>query len=111
MAAEGTGTSHTNGYVRWPDLENRLDRVRDENCKEVSELASDTQTRFERAHNFYSDAVGDQMRLIEKMDKRVDTVETILDHQRGAWTLAKWLIGSNLALTVVGILTLVALFQ
>lgn len=101
----------TNGYVRWRDLTEHEHRVRTELRAEYDGLADSVSVRFDKAHNFYSNAVRDQMALIEVIDGRLDHVEAVLDHQNGAWTLAKFLIGSNLALTVVGILTLLTLFR
>lgn len=107
MAVE---TQQPDVYIRWRDLNAVEKQLRDEFGSECKELETSVKERFDRAHTFYSDAVGDQMKLIEDVDRRLDRVESVLDQQSGAWTLAKFLIGSNLALTIVGVLTLLVLF-
>jgi hypothetical protein len=104
MAEEQTST---NGYIRWRDL----DAARERYDSEIKQLNDSVTERFTRAHDYYSNAVNDQMRVIGSIDARLDDVESTLDKQAGAWTTVKFLIGSNVALTVVGVLTLIAFFR
>lgn len=101
----------SNGYARWRDLNHLEERLRDDLGSECRELETSVKERFDRAHGFYSDAVGDQMKLIDTIDGRLDRVESLLDQQSGAWKLGKFLVGSNLALTIVGVLTLLTFLR
>lgn len=101
----------TNGYIRWRDLQDAETRIRADQKCELESLSDSTTKRFESAHRYYSEAVSDQMRVIGEIDGRLDNVESVLDQQAGAWTTVKFLIGSNVALTIVGVLTLIAFFR
>ena len=103
--------AESNGYIRWRDLSQVEDKLRGEYRAECEKLAADTKERFDSAHEYYSNAVSDQMEVVGDIDSRLDNVESTLDEQSGAWQLTKFLIGSNLALTIVGVLTLLVLFS
>jgi DeoR/GlpR family transcriptional regulator of sugar metabolism len=100
-----------NGYIRWRDLTETEKQLRRERQAELAKLETSTRERFERAHAFYSEAVTDQATLIARLIERLDRVESMLDKQSGAWMTIRFLIGSNVALTVVGVLSLLVFFR
>jgi hypothetical protein len=57
---------------------------------------------LDRAHNFHVDLSDDQNKVIDDIDKRLDTVESVLDQQRGARNLVYALIGTNTMAAVIG---------
>jgi len=99
-----------NGYIRWRDLQETERRIRADRKAELEALSASVTSRFDNAHNYYSTAVADQMKVIGEIDGRLDNVESKLDQQNGAWTVAKFLIGTNLSATVVGIGILILTF-
>jgi hypothetical protein len=96
MDAEGTGA---NGYVRWRDMDSSHTALRED-------LRADYRREHDSLTTSISTALSEQKACVDDLDERLDKVESFLDRQNGAWTVAKWLIGSNLTLTVVGLITL-----
>lgn len=99
----------TNGYVRWRDLDERDQRLRHEAETKADKVALDAaqqrekalaelNTRFERGHEFWTASH-------QGLADRVDRVESVLDQQRGARNLVYALIGSNLLLVVVSVVS------
>lgn len=93
-----------NGYPRWRDLDERERRLREDHDGDFQRFEDSIRHTLERAHTFHHDLAVEQGRSIEDLVKRIDAVESVLDQQRGARSLAYFLMGTNvlLAVSVIG---------
>lgn len=105
---EGT---QTNGYVRWRDLDEREQRIRSYHDADIAKVEAMLDAKLMRGHDFFTQAIEEQKRCGDEVVKRIDAVESVLDQQRGAKALVVFLIGSNLALVITSVLSLLVIFR
>ena len=91
-----------NGFARYRDVE----ALRHDHQREFDRLEASTAERFDRAHEFYSNAHADLLAAHGQLERRVNEVEAVIDQQRGARQLVYALIGSNVLLALVSLGTI-----
>lgn len=107
------GDTGANGYVRWRDLEEHSRVAREELQEERHRL----ERRIEKVESVSASAgkliesraqheVGLARAIHQGQEQRLNDVEAVLDQQRGAKNLVYALIGSNVLLAVLSLLTI-----
>lgn len=90
-----------NGYVRWPDL--NLHAERESVAHTVIHARIDP---LAMTQALISQDVGNLMSVRNNHELRINSIESVLDQQRGARALVVLLIGSNLLAAVAMVLGL-----
>ena len=84
-----------NGNVKWRDLDAREARI-------IESLDK----RLERAHVYANERLDATYDEVRSNGKRIDALESVIDQQRGARNLMFVLIGSNMLLVIIAVITL-----
>jgi len=113
MSGPDNGDKNYGGFVRWQELTAMEERIRDIRDRELDTIRNDlheldgsTKERFQSAHVFHTSLNSDMLSRIDRLEIRVDGIESVIDQVRGARNLVYALMGTNVLLAAVGLLTL-----